>query len=228
VAWPARPRRFGGEICRAVGRCMTAPSAWPVCRWATWPWRGGMSLTNRTPRFHFPTEQVHVAHRHTGHADGAVIAPTDRPADLPPKSPRPCWPSHDGAHRPPRRDSLMPEGGCPGYAVMRPLMFGLPLPLATAHTTNKKARTTVGLHRWMERAQATGSDRSAELCGAIEPGHLSRRSGRHHAMEQWSRRRARQSTGRRSSAKCTGGLASNFSALGLDSSSNSSGCQQRE
>jgi hypothetical protein len=48
------------------------------------------------------------------------------------------------------------KAGCPGYAVMRPLMLGFRSLLRQPTTPSKKARTTVALHRWMDRAQATG------------------------------------------------------------------------
>jgi transposase len=48
------------------------------------------------------------------------------------------------------------KAGCPGYAVMRPLMLGFRSLLRQPTTPSKKARTAVALHQWMERAQATG------------------------------------------------------------------------
>jgi transposase len=48
------------------------------------------------------------------------------------------------------------KAGCPGYAVMRPLMLGFRSLLRQSTTPSKKARTTVALHRWMDRAHATG------------------------------------------------------------------------
>ncbi len=48
------------------------------------------------------------------------------------------------------------KAGCPGYAVMRPLMLGFRSLLRQPTTPSQKVRTTVALHRWMDRAQATG------------------------------------------------------------------------
>ena len=48
------------------------------------------------------------------------------------------------------------KAGCPGYAVMRPLMLGFRSLLRQPTPPTKKPRTTAALHRWMERAQATG------------------------------------------------------------------------
>ena len=45
---------------------------------------------------------------------------------------------------------------CPGYAVMRPLMLGFRSLLRQPPTPSKKPRTTVALHRWLDRAHATG------------------------------------------------------------------------
>ena len=64
----------------------------------------------------------------------------------------------------PRPDLTGPQGaivdalkaGCPRYAVMRPLMLGFRSLLRHSSTPSNKVRTTVALHRWMDRAQATG------------------------------------------------------------------------
>jgi hypothetical protein len=48
------------------------------------------------------------------------------------------------------------KAGCPRYGVMRPLMLGFRSLLRQSTTPSKTARTTVALHRWMDRAQATG------------------------------------------------------------------------
>jgi transposase len=48
--------------------------------------------------------------------------------------------------------------GCPGYAVMRSLMMGFRaiLKQSPPTTTPKTTRTVTALHRWMDRARATG------------------------------------------------------------------------
>jgi transposase len=51
-------------------------------------------------------------------------------------------------------DALKAE--CPGYAVMRPLMLGFRSLLRQPTTPSEKARTTVALHQWLDRAHATG------------------------------------------------------------------------
>jgi transposase len=48
------------------------------------------------------------------------------------------------------------KAGCPGYAVMRSLMMGFRSLLRQPPSPSKKARTTVALHEWLDRAHATG------------------------------------------------------------------------
>ena len=53
------------------------------------------------------------------------------------------------------------KAGCPGYAVMRSLMMGFrallkQAPPTLATTTRMPIRTVTALHRWMDRARATG------------------------------------------------------------------------
>lgn len=53
------------------------------------------------------------------------------------------------------------KAGCPGYAVMRSLMMGFRAilkqsPPTPATTTRTPIRTVTALHRWMDRARATG------------------------------------------------------------------------
>jgi hypothetical protein len=48
------------------------------------------------------------------------------------------------------------KAGCPGYAVMRPLMLGFRSLFRQPTSSSKNVRTTVALHRWMDRAHATG------------------------------------------------------------------------
>src|SRR4030095_7405403 len=53
------------------------------------------------------------------------------------------------------------QGACPGYAVMRSLMMGFRAllkqsPPTPDTTTRTPIRTVTALHRWMDRARATG------------------------------------------------------------------------
>jgi hypothetical protein len=81
------------------------------------------------------------------------------------------------------------KAGCPGYAVMRPLMLGFRSLLRHPTTPSTKARTTVALRRWMDRAQATGIrslqhfvERLRRDVLAVEAAVLHRRSCARHVI----------------------------------------------
>jgi hypothetical protein len=75
------------------------------------------------------------------------------------------------------------KAGCPGYAVMRPLMLGFRSLLRHPTTPSKKTRTTVALHRWMDRAQATGIRSLQNFVGRLRLDVLAVEAA---VIERWS------------------------------------------
>jgi transposase len=76
------------------------------------------------------------------------------------------------------------KAGCPGYAVMRPLMLGFRSLLRHPTIPSQKKRTTIALHRWMDRAQATGIRSIQNFVGRLRLDVLAVEAA---VIERWSK-----------------------------------------
>jgi len=110
---------------------------------------------------------------------------------------------------------------------MRPLMLGFRSLLRQPTPPTKKARTTVALHRWMERAQATGIRSLQNFVERLSRDILAVEAA---VITRWSNVPSKGHVNRLKTLKrqMYGRAGVELLRARLISASNSSGCQQRE